>query len=202
MTKKTIEQAYEELRQIIDGGSESFTHADAVQYLKDRLEQSEREPLEYWNAVEGWVKIDEVREHLDSVGCATIYKTAGEGRVPLSLCKAQPEQEPVNIGRELKMDFAAENDKRLAQPEQRSNEHLEPVAWMHPSGGVVQRLITGFDRELYTIPLYTTPPQRKPLTNEQADSIINGLRTCLHLDSKRVFLKTWLRDWAAHGIKE
>jgi len=57
--------------------------------------EPEQEPLEYWNAVEGWVKIDEVREHFDSVGCATIYKTAGEGRVPLSLCKAQPEQEPV-----------------------------------------------------------------------------------------------------------
>jgi hypothetical protein len=41
------------------------------------------EPLEYWNAVEGWVKIDEVREHFDSVGCGTIYKTAGEDRTPL-----------------------------------------------------------------------------------------------------------------------
>ena len=45
--------------------------------------QPEQEPLEYWNAVEGWVKIDEVREHFDSVGCGTIYKTAGEGREPL-----------------------------------------------------------------------------------------------------------------------
>jgi hypothetical protein len=32
---------------------------------------------------EGWVKIDEVRKYFDSVGCGTIYKTAGEGRVPL-----------------------------------------------------------------------------------------------------------------------
>jgi len=38
---------------------------------------------EYWNAVEGWVKIDEVRKHFDLVGCGTIYKTAGEDRVPL-----------------------------------------------------------------------------------------------------------------------
>ena len=45
--------------------------------------QPKKEPLEYWNAVEGWVKIDEVREHFDSVGCGTIYKTAGENRVPL-----------------------------------------------------------------------------------------------------------------------
>jgi hypothetical protein len=43
-----------------------------------------QEPFEYWNAVEGWVKIDEVREHFDSVGCGTIYKTAGDGRVPLT----------------------------------------------------------------------------------------------------------------------
>ena len=43
----------------------------------------ETEPFEYWNAIEGWVKIDEVREHFDSVGCGTIYKSAGEGRSPL-----------------------------------------------------------------------------------------------------------------------
>ena len=49
--------------------------------LSDRL--AEKEPLEYWNAVEGWVKIDEVREHFDAVGCGTIYKTAGEDRTPL-----------------------------------------------------------------------------------------------------------------------
>jgi len=62
--------------------------------LRTALEQ---EPLEYWNAVEGWVKIDEVREHFDSVGCGTIYKTAGEDRVPLYTTPpaAQPEQEPV-----------------------------------------------------------------------------------------------------------
>jgi hypothetical protein len=43
----------------------------------------ETEPFEYWTAVEGWVKIDEVREHFDAVGCGTIYKSAGEGRSPL-----------------------------------------------------------------------------------------------------------------------
>jgi len=50
--------------------------------IKQALAQ--QEPLEYWNAVEGWVKIDEVREHFDSVGCGTIYKTSGDGRVPLT----------------------------------------------------------------------------------------------------------------------
>jgi len=52
-------------------------------YTHPPTAQPEKEPLEYWNAVEGWVKIDEVREHFDSVGCGTIYKTAGEDRTPL-----------------------------------------------------------------------------------------------------------------------
>lgn len=56
----------------------------AISAIKEALAQ---EPFEYWNAVEGWVKIDEVRDHMDSVGCGTIYKTAGEDRVPL--CIAQ-----------------------------------------------------------------------------------------------------------------
>ena len=57
--------------------------------------ETEPEPLEYWNAVEGWVKIDEMREHLDSVGCGTIYKTAGEGRIPL--CTIPPNHEWVDL---------------------------------------------------------------------------------------------------------
>ena len=54
----------------------------AMDALRQALE-TEQEPFEYWNAVEGWVKIDEVREHFDAVGCGTIYKSAGEGRSPL-----------------------------------------------------------------------------------------------------------------------
>ena len=56
---------------------------EAITAIKEALAQPDQEPLEYWNAVEGWVKIDEVRKHFDSVGCGTIYKTAGEGREPL-----------------------------------------------------------------------------------------------------------------------
>jgi hypothetical protein len=63
-----------------DKDSPLFTPLGQVWPLYTKVEQ---EPFEYWNAVEGWVKIDEVREHFDSVGCATIYKTAGEGREPL-----------------------------------------------------------------------------------------------------------------------
>lgn len=56
---------------------------NAIEALRARLAQPEPEPFEYWNAVEGWVKIDEVRQHFDTAGCGTIYKTGGEGRVPL-----------------------------------------------------------------------------------------------------------------------
>ena len=60
-----------------------YTHTPTVQL--------EKEPIEYWNAVEGWVKIDEVREHFGSVGCGTIYKTAGEDRTPLYTAPPQIE---------------------------------------------------------------------------------------------------------------
>jgi hypothetical protein len=58
---------------------------------------------------EGWVKIDEVRKYFDSVGCGTIYKTAGEDRVPLYL--APPKKEWVGltdreIEHELTQEFA------------------------------------------------------------------------------------------------
>lgn len=65
--------------------------------IKETLAQPEQEPegavdlFEYWNAVEGWVKIEEVRKHFGSVGCGTIYKTAGEDRVPLYTA---PKQRP------------------------------------------------------------------------------------------------------------
>jgi|688.fasta_scaffold894556_3 hypothetical protein len=62
--------------------------------LRQALETNQ-EPFEYWNAVEGWVKIDEVREHFDSVGCGTIYKSAGEGRSPLYT--APPKKEWVGL---------------------------------------------------------------------------------------------------------
>ena len=85
----------------------------AINALRDRLAQPEQEPLEYWNAVEGWVKIDEVREHFDSVGCGTIYKTAGECRVPLY---TTPQQRPwVGLTDEDLVDCESEEDVRFVR---------------------------------------------------------------------------------------
>ena len=78
--------------------SSSYQYIDAVEDVREALAESAQEPLEYWNAVEGWVKIDEVRKHFETVSCGTIYKTAGEGRVPLCisaqhLAKPSPKRE-------------------------------------------------------------------------------------------------------------
>jgi hypothetical protein len=80
MSREAMQMALEALE------SDPISHAglvsrkQAIAVLRQALET---EPFEYWNAVEGWVKIDEVREHFDAVGCGTIYKSAGEGRSPL-----------------------------------------------------------------------------------------------------------------------
>ena len=55
---------------------------EEIDELRQALETNQ-EPFEYWSVADGWVKIDELREHFDSVGCGTIYKSGGEGRSPL-----------------------------------------------------------------------------------------------------------------------
>ena len=84
MSREAMKLALEALVQLdgIDTETECVTIDvdDVITALRQALET---EPFEYWNAVEGWVKIDEVREHFDAVGCGTIYKSAGEGRSPL-----------------------------------------------------------------------------------------------------------------------
>ncbi len=80
MSREAMKQALEALE------SDPVSHAGLVnrkQAITALRQALETEPFEYWNAVEGWVKIDEVREHFDSVGCGTIYKSGGEGRSPL-----------------------------------------------------------------------------------------------------------------------
>jgi hypothetical protein len=88
--KEALKLAHGYLDRLIRGLNMDDT-SEAVQ-VRDAIKQALAapvEPLEYWNAVEGWVKIDEVREHFDSVGCGTIYKTAGDGRVPLTAAQRQ-----------------------------------------------------------------------------------------------------------------
>jgi type 1 glutamine amidotransferase len=81
--------------------------------------------------------------------------------------------------------------KALAQPEQ------EPVAWIKRSAkGNIYDLLSEPD-DGYE-PVYTTPPQRKPLTDEEIYLCTN------HIDRNA---RGWANEFAraieaAHGIKE
>jgi len=86
MSREAMQMALEALVEInkLSIGENAICLPAEIDGAMDALRQAlETEPFEYWNAVEGWVKIDEVREHFDAVGCGTIYKSAGEGRSPL-----------------------------------------------------------------------------------------------------------------------
>ena len=62
-------------------------------------------------------------------------------------------------------DLEARIKEALAQPEQ------EPVLWMMPDGKTVDKWGLQFYSSDVGTPLYTTPPQRKPLTDEEILSI-------------------------------
>jgi hypothetical protein len=89
MTDKELMKAALEALTYVGDAKEIYS--DTIETLRDRLSAPEPEPLEYWNAVEGWVKLDEVRQHFDSVSCGTIYKNPGEGRSPLYTASPQRE---------------------------------------------------------------------------------------------------------------
>jgi hypothetical protein len=92
MSREAMQMALEALE------SDPISHAGLVsrkQAITALRQALETEPFEYWNVAEGWVKIDEVREHFDAVGCGTIYKSAGEGRSPLYT--APPKKEWVGL---------------------------------------------------------------------------------------------------------
>jgi hypothetical protein len=82
MSREAMQMALEALESDPISHVGLVSRKQAITALRQALE-TEQEPFEYWNAVGGWVKIDEVREHFDAVGCGTIYKSAGEGRSPL-----------------------------------------------------------------------------------------------------------------------
>ena len=75
----------------------------------------------------------------------------------------------------------------LAKPDQ------EPVAWMNDMGTHIDLNVSGRG-----IPLYTTPPQRKPLTDEEIAKIASTPAAVVGS-----YVHTFARAIeAAHGIKE
>ena len=96
---------------------------------------------------------------------------------------------PENVGKNL--DAITALRERLAQPEQ------EPVVWMWKDGTVT----SDPDRADGTwTPLYTTPPQRKPLTDEEIEDIWADCP--VDWDDKINVLTLARAIEAAHGIEE
>ena len=101
---------------------------------------------------------------------------------------------------------AMKKRKALAQPEQ------EPVAWMRSDGMKAMPalekealLSAGLDfyREIaeeYSVPLYTTPPKRQPLTEQFVMDSTRELSADVRWPS--TFIDVWRLCEAAHGIKE
>lgn len=143
--------------------------------LKAALAEPQQEPFEYWNAVEGWVKLDEVRQHFDSVGCGTIYKTAGEDRVPLYISP-----QPVAKVELMLTGGNAGLATRIVE----IDDHLR------------ERLCPG---QL----LYTTPPQRKPLTDEEiGECLPMGIAPHSTVVGRREIMRFARAIERAHGIKD
>ena len=87
----------------------------------------------------------------------------------------------------------------LAQPEQ------EPVAWIYRSTGALFDICPNDADEGEFVPLYTTPPQRKPLTDEQIDNAMAENKQTLidAADNYWKMRRAYARIIeAAHGIKE
>ena len=82
-------------------------------------------------------------------------------------------------------------DKRLAQPS--VSVEQEPVAWMDDMGTHIDLNVSGRGT-----PLYTTPPQRKPLTDEEIILIVAECASS-HQHTDIHFARA---IEAAHGIKE
>jgi hypothetical protein len=106
-------------------------------------------------------------------------------------------REVQRLGQEIEQKIGCVNhdcDQCKAQPEQ------EPVAWMDVDGNVSDNN----DHKCFPIPLYTQPPQRKPLTKEEMFEAIRPLYSSEM--SARIAVDHSEDEYraieAAHGIKE
>ena len=88
----------------------------------------------------------------------------------------------------------AKLEEALAQPEQ------EPVAWITQGGKGWLRWHKSYDDNKDSVPLYTTPPQRKPLTLVELSHIFASIPSVPFDGEWQLELARAIE--AAHGIKE
>ena len=85
-------------------------------------------------------------------------------------CEEHPDHQTGMVSHQMIQDRLSEEvdelrayiESQLAQPEQ------EPVAWMNDMGTHIDLNVSGRG-----MPLYTTQPQRKPLTDEEIEELAN-----------------------------
>ena len=125
----------------------------------------------------------------------------GQAAKALKEALAQPDQDQDEVDiRSRLYQRIHELETQLAQPEQ------EPVAWMleglGPDCGPYFEIYRddemGWRNKKEWTPLYTTPPQRKPLTDEQIKHLAIDVYSP-HQEPLIVFARA---IEAAHGIKE
>ena len=117
----------------------------------------------------------------------------------------EPEQDWIERERAVGYREGHQNAiKQMAQPEQ------EPVAWVSTTELLVMRgnayagaknwrINLGLEPEEGDVGLFTTPPQRKPLTDEEIQNILPDDGTPMSLGE--AFVKFARAIEAAHGIK-
>jgi hypothetical protein len=80
----------------------------------------------------------------------------------------------------------------------------EPVAWMCADASLINKGYARFSHVCmgeWKIPVYTTPPQRKPLTNEQLKAIVSDTVDGVTVSESVLFRCVARAIEAAHGIK-
>lgn len=175
--RKLMQQALEALEQVAEYFNADSTEAKTIIALRKRLVQPD--PSAYWH--------NEFLKH------NTTSEQPAQQPEPCQCpeCQVTPHASDCAVHNEPAYPKGACNCR--AQPEQ------EPVAWMHPDGRI-WTFGRGFDKSTFTIPLYTTPPQRKPLTDEDIVKITSD--PCLYIRGGDYRIDIARAIEAAHGIKE
>ena len=167
-----LEAAYEELREIIDGGSESFTHDDAVQYLKDLIAK-QKQDSRFFNLT---VKVRGTNQALDITG---LYNDT----VFVDLPAKQEHGEPVGV---VCMDV--------------SNAHMVYGTQYLGQQPDKKTVMLFKDLEVGT-QLYTKPQQRKPLELSQMVRLTYDIDEDKPATQQELY-NLIRKVEAAHGIKE
>ena len=146
--KRSVESLYEELRRIIDNGSESMTHEDAVWDLKELMKLNERpykpQPVTQEAVYETIIQWDEG-------GGKRSRRELARRIVALYATQPQPD---------TKVNFEA-IPKQISEPEQ------EPVAWLYRDSWGTMKLSQIMPPPIGAFPVYTTP-QPNTIANSEA----------------------------------